>query len=113
MLKLEEVYLKIVKGINWIDSSDKKINSQDLKATFKRNSPPIFPNCRQVELNTTGMPKHIKIDLRKAENVSFHMNICVVIIKSQTNSQIRSTLSRPLKKILKKKLMKCSEMLQI
>ena len=75
MLKLEEVYLNTVKGINWIDSSDNKINSQDLEATFKRNSPPIFPNCRLVELNTTGMPGVIKIDFRQTENVSFHMNI--------------------------------------
>ena len=75
MLKLEEVYLKIIKGINWIDLSDNKENSQDLEATFKRNFPPIFPNCRLVDLNTTGMPKHIQITLRKTKNVSFHMKI--------------------------------------
>ena len=75
MLKLEEVYLKTVKGINWIDSSDNKIYSQDLESTFKRNFPPIFPNCRLLELNTTGMPTNIQINLRKTENVSFQMNI--------------------------------------
>ena len=74
MLKLEEVYLKEME-INWIDSSDNKKMSQDLKATFKRNSPPIFPNCRLVDLNTTKMPNNIQINLRKTENVSFHMNI--------------------------------------
>ena len=75
MLKLEEVYLKAVKGISWIDPSENKKMSQNLKATFKRISPAIFPNCRLVGLNATGMPKNIRIELRKIENVSFHMNI--------------------------------------
>ena len=47
----------------------------NLEESFGRNSPPIQPNCRLVELNTTGVPKRIKIELWKRENVSFHMNI--------------------------------------
>ena len=73
-LKLEEVYLKTVKGIR-IDSSDNKTISLDLKTYFGRTSPPLIPNCRLLELNTNGVPKKLIIELRKMENMSFHMNI--------------------------------------
>ena len=74
MLKLEEVYLKTVKELS-IDSTHNKTISYDLETYFGRNSPPLIPNCRLVELNTTGVPKRIIINLWKTENVSFHMNI--------------------------------------
>ena len=56
-------------------SSDEKQIAHDLESFFGRNSPPLLPNCRLVELNTTGVPKRIKIELWPRENVSFHMNI--------------------------------------
>ena len=74
LLRLEEVYLKTVKKIR-IESADKKESTHDLEAFFGRNSLPILPNCRLVELNTTGVPKRIKIEFCKKENVSFFMNI--------------------------------------
>ena len=74
MLKLEEVYLKTVKDIRIVSSNNKTI-FLDLEASFEKDSPPLIPNCRLLELNTNGVPKIIRIDLRKTENVSFHMNI--------------------------------------
>ena len=74
MLKLEEVYLKTVKRIRF-ESSNNTAIVHDLEESFGRNSPPILPNCRLVELNTIGVPKRIKIELWKSENVSFHLNI--------------------------------------
>ena len=74
MLKLEEVYSKTVQEIR-IDSSHNETISQNLEAYFGRNSPPLIPNCRLVELNTSSVPKRLIINLRKIENVSFHMNI--------------------------------------
>ena len=66
--------MKTVRSIR-TESSDDKEFEHDFEATFGRNALPIIPNCRLVELNTTGVPKRIKIHLRKTENVSFHMNI--------------------------------------
>ena len=57
------------------ESSDNTEFVHDLEQSFGRNTPPLIPNCRLVELNTTGVPKRIKIGLWKTENVSFHMNI--------------------------------------
>ena len=76
-LRLEEVYLKTVKRIR-IESSNGNEFALNLETLFGRNSPQILPNCRLVELNTTnttGVPKRIKIELLKTENVSFHMKI--------------------------------------
>ena len=73
-VKLEEVYLKTLKRIR-VELADSKEYILDLEASFGRNSPPILPNCRLLELNPTGVPKRIKIELWKLENVSFHMNI--------------------------------------
>ena len=73
-IKLEEVYLRTVKSIK-IELPDNKEFVHDLEASFGRNSPPIMPNCRLVELNTIGVPKRIKIALWKRENISFRINI--------------------------------------
>ena len=73
-LRLEEVYLKTIEKIK-IESSDNNEFVHEVETTFGRNSPPIQPNCRLLELNTTGVPKIIRIGLRKRENVSFQMNI--------------------------------------
>ena len=75
MLKLEEVYLKTVKRIRFESSNNNTGIVHDLEESFRRNSPPILPNCRLVELNSIGVPKRIKIELWKSENVSFHLNI--------------------------------------
>ena len=74
MLKLGEVYSKTVQEIS-IDLFHNETISHDLKAYFGKNSPPLIPNCRLVELNISNVPKSIKIDLTKTENVSFYMNI--------------------------------------
>ena len=66
--------MKTVKSIR-TESSDNTEFVHDLEQSFGRNTPPLIPNCRLVELNTTGVPKRIKINLWKTENVSFHMNI--------------------------------------
>ena len=74
MLRLEEVYLKTVKMISFVSSDNKEV-VHDSEASFGGNSPPIQPNCKLVELNTTEVPKNIGIHLYKTENMSFHMNI--------------------------------------
>ena len=74
MLKLEDVYMKTVKEIRFLSSENHEV-FHDLEESFGRNSPPIFPNCRLVELKATRIPKGIKIDFWQNENVSFHMNI--------------------------------------
>ena len=74
MLRLEEVYLKTVRLINF-QLSNRKFFSYDSEAFFGKKSPPIHPNCKLVELNTTSVPKRIIIHFRKTENMSFHMNI--------------------------------------
>ena len=66
--------MKTVKRIR-IDSSDENEFVHDLETSFGINSQPIPPNCRLLELNTTGVPKRLKIELWLRENVSFHMNI--------------------------------------
>lgn len=74
VLRLEEVYLRTVKKISFVSSDNKKV-VHDSEASFGKNSLPIHPNCRLVELNTTAVPKNIGIHLNKIENISFHMNI--------------------------------------
>ena len=72
MLKLEEVYLKTVKRIR-VESGDNKEISQNLEDSFGKGSLPIYPNCRQLKINASAVPRRIKIEL--STNVSFHMNI--------------------------------------
>ena len=74
ILKLEEVYLKTLKSVK-VETADNEKYFLDLEASFGRNSQSIQPNCRLLEMNPTGVPKRIKIELWKLENVSFHMNI--------------------------------------
>ena len=73
-LRLEEVYLKTLKRIK-VESADKKEYIPDLEASFGRNSPPIQPNCRLLEMNTISIPKRMKIELWQTENVSFNLKI--------------------------------------
>ena len=87
-LRLEEVYLKTVEKIK-IESSDNNEFVHEVETTFGRNSPPIQPNCRLLELNTTGVPKIIRIGLQKSENVSFQINIVeknMALAKRRLNS---------------------------
>ena len=68
-LKLEEVFLNTLKRIR-VESADYKEYIPDLEVSFGRNSPPMQPNCRLFKMNTTYVPKRIKIDLQNSENVS-------------------------------------------
>ena len=75
ILKLEEVYLKTLKSIE-VETADNKKYFIDLEASFGRNSRPINPNCRLLEMNTTtSVPRRINIELWNAKNLSFHLNI--------------------------------------
>ena len=75
ILKLEEVYLKTLKSVK-VETADNEKYFLDLEASFGRNSQPIQPNCRLLEMNTTAhVPRRIKIELWNTENVSFHLNI--------------------------------------
>ena len=75
ILKLEEMYLKTLKSIE-VEEADNKKYFLDLEASFGRNSQPIQPNCRLLEMNTTtSVPRRINIELWNTKNVSFHLNI--------------------------------------
>ena len=73
-LKLEEIFLKTLKRIR-VELADSKEYILDLEAFFGKNSPPLQPYCRLLDMNTTNVPKRIKIDLLNLENVSFHLKI--------------------------------------
>ena len=73
-LKMEEIYLKTLKRIR-VELADNTKFNPDLEASFGKSSPPMQPNCRLFEMNTSHVPKRIKIDLLNSENVSLHLNI--------------------------------------
>ena len=55
-----------------VPSEKSKVFKVDLEKSFGH---PILPDCRLLDINTTGVPKIIKFYLFKAENVSFHIDI--------------------------------------
>ena len=61
-LKLEEIYLKTLKRIR-VELADNTEFNPDLEASFGKSSPPMQPNCRLFEMNTSHVPKRIKIEL--------------------------------------------------
>ena len=73
-LKLEEIYLNTLKRIK-IELADNTKFNPDLKASIRKSSQPIQPNCRLFEMNTSNVPKRIKIELLNSENVLFHLKI--------------------------------------
>ena len=56
-------------------NGNNEYHTLDLEASFGRNSQPIYPNCRLLEINTTSVPKEIKFEFWNTENMLFHLNI--------------------------------------